>query len=506
MPWTAAEAKSHTKKANTPERQRKWAKIANAALKTYKGNEGKAIAVANSAMGDAWWVDDVFNDVAWIKAVNDRGRKRVEQRDPFGRLAYSYESEEDPFDEDGVGDQMPKLDFQILGDAVASNVAMVDVIEMDDAAKVRYTNDGFLTASPRIARTGIQIYKGKECGKLDMETVKVFRPADSVFANDAMHSYAHRPVTLEHPGEAITSDNWKKYAIGQTGDEVIRDGGSVRVPMVLMDAAAIQAFKDGKNQLSVGYNCDLDWTPGKTDDGESYDAVQRNIKANHLAVVAAARGGPTLVIGDDDRSKGDTMSTVTKNVVIDGIQVEMSDTAAQVVQRTMANLQAMADQFEKKAKKAEEEKEESDDSLTKATDAVKAKDAQIATLQQQLKDAEITPAKLDTLVKDRQYVIDKARLVLGKALITDARTVEDIRKQVVESKMGAIANGWDANQIRSSFDTLTAGVKADPIKDYNSSLQRPHFAEADPRDAAYAAYDAEMQTAWNRSDQTTTKQ
>ena len=51
MPWTAADAPRHTKKANTPEKRHKWATIANAALKTY-GDEAKAIMTANSRMED----------------------------------------------------------------------------------------------------------------------------------------------------------------------------------------------------------------------------------------------------------------------------------------------------------------------------------------------------------------------------------------------------------------------------------------------------------------------
>jgi hypothetical protein len=50
MPWTAADAKSHTKEADTPAKQKAWAKIANSALKQYDGDEGKAIAVANAAV------------------------------------------------------------------------------------------------------------------------------------------------------------------------------------------------------------------------------------------------------------------------------------------------------------------------------------------------------------------------------------------------------------------------------------------------------------------------
>lgn len=55
MPWTADDAESHTKKADTPKKKKAWAEAANAALKEYGGDEGKAVATANAAvdkMGD----------------------------------------------------------------------------------------------------------------------------------------------------------------------------------------------------------------------------------------------------------------------------------------------------------------------------------------------------------------------------------------------------------------------------------------------------------------------
>ena len=49
MPWEAEDAKHHTKKANTPERQSLWAGIANERLR--KGaSEGSAIRQANAAL------------------------------------------------------------------------------------------------------------------------------------------------------------------------------------------------------------------------------------------------------------------------------------------------------------------------------------------------------------------------------------------------------------------------------------------------------------------------
>lgn len=50
MPWTAADAPSHSHHANTPAKRHKWATVANNALKEYDGDEGRAIRVANAAV------------------------------------------------------------------------------------------------------------------------------------------------------------------------------------------------------------------------------------------------------------------------------------------------------------------------------------------------------------------------------------------------------------------------------------------------------------------------
>src|SRR5690606_13036081 len=140
---------------------------------------------------------------------------------------------------------------------------------------------------------------GWEVGKPDRPTVRVYRPETEVFSKDALHTYAHRPVTLDHPDEAVTADNWKDYAIGQTGGEVARDGEFVRVPLVLMDSKAIEAVENGKRELSMGYSAELVFDSGVTPDGQEYDAIQKNLRMNHLAVVTMARGGSQLKIGDN---------------------------------------------------------------------------------------------------------------------------------------------------------------------------------------------------------------
>lgn len=170
-----------------------------------------------------------------------------------------------------------------------------DAVEL---AGTRTTADGYLVAEARAVRAGIQIYTGDEVGRPDLATVRVYRPPTEVFATDSLTSFGHSPVTIDHPPVAVTADNWRDHAVGETSGEVLRDGEWLRIPLILKDRAAIDAVRSGQRQLSAGYTCELDWTAGVTPSGETYDAVQRRIRGNHLAIVQHARAGTMARIGD----------------------------------------------------------------------------------------------------------------------------------------------------------------------------------------------------------------
>jgi uncharacterized protein len=431
--------------------------------------------------------------------ISDKRRRKIQARDPFGREAGTYEEE----------DSMPDL-FEMVGDAAYSeHLSMCDTIELDDSSGIHFTRDGVLKANPRIARTGIQLYGGDEVGRPEREVVRVFRPEASVFANDAVHSYTHLPVTLDHPPEMVNTSNWRKYAVGDTGDEVLREGGTVRVPMMLRDAAAIKAFKEGQNQLSVGYECDLAWAPGFTDDGEEYDAVQANIRANHLAVVTNARGGEQLKIGDDGQ-RGDSAMNL-KNVTVDGIECQMTDTAAALVQKTIKTINDKYDQlassFDAFKKKKDEDDEDCKDSIKKAEDAVKAKDAEIAVLNKKLTDAEWTPERIEDEIGKRLDVIDKARTYLGDKLITKGKSLNDIRKQVVDVHMGDVAKAWGPVEVEAAFVTITKDAKrapatntfSDAVRAFAQPMHPVNLGDAEAiKQQAYSEYVKDAEQAWKR--------
>ena len=175
------------------------------------------------------------------------------------------------------------------------NIIFRDAVEVSE---MRKTADGYLIADARCVRSGIQEYAGSEVGRPNQSVVRVYRPEDEVFSKDSVQSFSHAPLTMDLPLEPITADSWRKHAVGETSGEVMRDGEWLRIPLVVKDKAAIDAIMDGKRQLSAVYTCQLDFTKGTTPDGQQYDAIQRGIACNHVAIVARARAGSMARIGD----------------------------------------------------------------------------------------------------------------------------------------------------------------------------------------------------------------
>lgn len=328
--------------------------------------------------------------------------------------------------------------------------------------KVRRTGDGYLVADAKVARTGIQHYLGSEVGRPDLPIVRVYRPEAEVFAQDAMHSYAYRPVTVDHPSKMVDADSWKSVAVGQVGGEVSRDGEFVRVPLILMDAAAIKAYESGKRELSMGYTSEIVFQDGVSPSGDPYDAIQTQLRMNHLALVGKARGGDQLRIGDrrtpDESDRGDnpvrktTMSDIkTRTVMVDGLSVETTDAGAQAIGKLQTDLE--------KAKKAFVDAENAHTAALAAKDADLAKkDAEIDSLKGKV----VTDAALDERVQKRADLIATAKSI-HDADYTGKSDV-DIRKAVVTAKLGdAAVAGKPEAYVDARFDILVEDSKKDPV-------------------------------------------
>ena len=362
---------------------------------------------------------------------------------------------------------------------------LFDTVTLDG---LRRTQDGYLVADAKVARTGIQQYRGFEVdpdnthGLRDKAIVRVYRPEEEVFSQDALHSYAFRPVTDDHPSEMVTADNWKQYSVGQTGGDVVRDGEFVRVPLVLMDKAVIAKVESGKRELSMGYSTTLKFKDGVTPSGEAYDAIQTNLKMNHLAVVAAARGGSHLKLGDVSQPKEKVMTL--KTVTVDGIPVEVTDQGATVI----ATLQSRLADANTKFASAE----------TSHQTALAAKDADLAKKDAELdalKAKVLSDADLDKRVQDRADLISTAKAI-AKDVKTEGLSDAAIRKAVVAAKLGdaAIADKAEA-YIDARFDILAedANKNVDPVR---QALLNRDSNPQQIQDNGQAAYEQRLADGW----------
>ena len=353
----------------------------------------------------------------------------------------------------------------------------------------RRTADGYLVADARVARTGVQVYTGAEVGRPDLETVRLYRPEDEVFAADAMQTFAYRPVTVDHPAGGVTADNWRDVAVGQTGGEVVRDGAFVRVPLVLMDAAAIAAVEAGQRELSMGYAAEIEFADGTTPEGETYDAIQRGLRMNHVAVVGRARGGADLRIGDGADNGGAAPITTSKkgSDMTDKLAtVVLGDKAAQVA----ADAAPIIEAFKAQMADALAEK---DTAIADAKKLADTKDGEIAALKAQLADAQMTPAKLADAVKARAALLSDAAKMAPAVTGLDAMTDAEIRRAVVAARLGDAAKDMSDEAVSGAFATLSATT--DTVRDAIKGGGAQKLGDAD---TAYAENVAHLSTAWKK--------
>lgn len=359
-------------------------------------------------------------------------------------------------------------------------------IDKAPVSGIRRTDDGYAVAEVPVARTGLQDYAGWEVGRPDLPRVTVYRPPETVFADSYLASMAHKPVTNDHPSEAVTADNWDGLAKGWTGETIRKDeaNGLVYVPMMLADAKLIDAVESGKREVSCGYTCELEWVDGVTPDGAPFQAIQKNARINHVAVVKRGRAGSACRIGDSWAEFNDKEPVVAlKTITFDGLPVEVTDAAEAVINKLTAARDALASELR-----------DAQASEATATEALATRDGEIAALKQQLADATVTPEKLKAMVDARAKLIADAKAIDPDADENDSDA--DMKRKAVMKKMGHAADALSDAAIDGAFAAYAATAPSQPVTDaFRAVVADGVKSSGDAqsvRDAAYAEYVASL--------------
>lgn len=178
----------------------------------------------------------------------------------------------------------------------------VDSVKVDTHS----SREGFFYDEPILTRTGIFDYKNQD-GSIRRE----LRLPEQVFDPESLSSYQGKPVVITHDAGEINKDNVRCEQVGNILTEGYRDGDTVRAKIVINDIDSVKS--SGLRELSLGYFNDLIEKPGEWN-GQHYDAIQTNIRVNHLAVVAVARAGDAARLNLDSKDQKGVFAMDENNV------------------------------------------------------------------------------------------------------------------------------------------------------------------------------------------------
>lgn len=330
-----------------------------------------------------------------------------------------------------------------------------DSVAMRD---VQTHKDGYKIVRGRVARTGMQGYRRWELGDAapvgdPNDVLQIYRPDDEVFAGSAVNGWAHVPVTLDHPAELVTPDNVKDLAVGEVTSRARIDGEWFELEWMVKDSAGIEALDTTHFEVSGGYTAEIDFTPGVTADGRSYDGSQRSIDPNHLALVPKGRAfsdaastvanwGAKPVIQDKE------VKMDIKTIVVGDKAVQVAASDASTVEQVMRDHKA-----EIEAKDAEIAARDTTIGELKAENAETAKKV-------------MTDADIAAEVIKRKAVTDKAAGFMPE-FKDDGQSLADIKRAAVRAHFGddaAAADVTDA-EINGIFRVMEPAKVNEGVRD-----------------------------------------
>jgi len=350
-----------------------------------------------------------------------------------------------------------------------------DLAQLEPPTKL---DNGYLRADAIITRTGVFSYLLHD-GSIRNE----LRVPEEVFNADAMRSFKQAPLTNDHPSEQLNSKNTRKFQVGSVIDVNKHMDALVKASVLITDEEAINAAEGGKRQLSCGYTCDLEDTSGVTmgipgvDDGLKFDAIQRNIRGNHVALVERGRAGPEASLHLDasdgvqvERTNTPTRKKPMKTVRIDGVDYEVSEQAAQAISKVMAKHDANAEAVVK-----------AKDEATKAQAKADQLEADNKELQAKL-DKAGDPASIKEAIKERVDLEKKADAILGEGhdiKLDEASDVDIKRAVILKVSPEAKLDDKDDAYIDARFDQAVESFKPDTTTQKNDQLHSVNHAGND---------------------------
>lgn len=341
-----------------------------------------------------------------------------------------------------------------------------------------------------IAGAMVQKYV-KSDGSEEMEA----KLPEEILSDATVSSANSKPVTDGHHG-LVTKDNSHDLLKGFTASNGHVEGNMLYNDITITDPNLISQIKNGdKRELSIGFETQMDPTSG-TYNGTKYDAVQRNIRINHVAVVPKGRAGHEVrLIGDSaeaveqvepSEEKGNQMET--RVVRADGQNITVAADDVEKITKLDADNSAKAKQIadlDAQIKKLQSEKAQLQgdaDASAKKADEAQAKADSLEADNKKLQE-EFDKYKADGVDKKLE-LIDKVKSFVGDEYDYHGKSDRDMKIDAVKAIKGDSVDFTDKSDtyVQAAFDMLE---KPKQVSGYAGPEPEAKGDSADPIAKAY---------------------
>lgn len=252
-------------------------------------------------------------------------------------------------------------------------IVFVDKFAFTPSART-ITPEGYMIAPARIARPGIQYYRGSDLKQAstypsdkfnDDSVVTVYRPPSEVFRQEVVDSFKNVAVTDDHPPALLCAKTHRQYARGTVLSDVSYDNEYINATLKITDSELVEKIQRGKVEVSAGYDVWVVFEEGVAEDGVTkYDAVIKGIEGNHVAIVDKGRAGSAVKLADACTSVNPKMPKMKLMVDKDSYEIAMDSKAYYNIGNMMKDSEAefiRENKVEKDETRGELEDEDYDD-------------------------------------------------------------------------------------------------------------------------------------------------
>ncbi len=283
-----------------------------------------------------------------------------------------------------------------------------------------------------VTRSGVFGYRRAD-GSMTYE----WRPPEEVLKPDSLASLRDATVTDRHPKEMVSPETWGSVSIGHASGEPRKDDATqgAAIDIVVSRKDAIPRVGKDLCEVSCGYGLRIDYTPGVVpegypDAGKRYDAVQRDIVYNHVALgpVGWGRQGPSVSLRLD--SAGDEIATEPEERATE-MKLKIKRADGSTVEVEAGSQEHIEIEAEKDAALTSARKDAAD--AKAAAETLKGENAALTTkLATETARADAAPALAAASLKARSALEASAAKVLGSDVKLDGKSDRDVKVEVIK--------------------------------------------------------------------------